>query len=125
MASPNGRALVVDAGGVGGPVEMKLGVRGVVVDEEGVVVVDEEVVVVDEEEGVVVVDEEEGVVVVDEEEGVVVVVDEEVVGVDEVRQTGFVIVLDSSVTAPFRANRRPLIVAPVFAVMEVSANTVP
>ena len=121
MASPNGRALVVDAGGVGGPVEMKLGVRGVVVDEEGVVVVEEGVVVVDEE-GVVVV--EEGVVVVDDEE-VVVVVDEEVVGVDEVRQTGFVIVLDSSVTAPFRANRRPLIVAPVFAVMEVSANTVP
>ncbi len=108
MASPNGRALVVDAGGVGGPVEMKLGVRGVVVDEE-----------------VVVVDDEEVVVVVDDEEGVVVVVDEEVVGVDEVRQTGFVIVLDSSVTAPFRANRRPLIVAPVFAVMEVSANTVP
>ena len=103
MTSPNGRALVVDAGGVGGPVEMKLGLRGVGVDEE-VVVVDEEVVVVDEE---------------------VVVVDEEVVGVDEVRQTGFVIVLDSSVTAPFRANKRPLIVAPVFALMEVSANTVP
>ncbi len=82
---------MVDAGGVGGPVEIKLGLAGVVVDDDEGVVVD----------------------------------DDEVVVVDEARQMGFEIVLDSRVTAPFRANRRPLIVAPVFAAMEVSANTVP
>ena len=51
------------------------------------------------------------------------VVLEEVVGVGA--HTGLVTVLESSVTAPFRANRRPCTVALVFAVIEVKARMVP
>jgi hypothetical protein len=81
---------------------------GVVVD----VVADDVVVVVDV--GVVV-----DVVVVD----VGVVVDVVVVGA--VAQIPFVMVLVSSVTAPFRASSCPCTVAPVVAVMDVRANMWP
>ena len=40
-------------------------------------------------------------------------------------QRGLVMVLVSRVTEPFRANMRPMAVAPVFMVMEVSARMVP
>ena len=47
-------------------------------------------------------------------------------GVDVVvKHTGFDILFESSVTAPFLANKRPLIVALVLAVIEVRAKTVP
>ncbi len=55
--------------------------------------------------------------------GVVVLVGGVVVVVAE--QTGLAIVFESKVTAPFRANRRPVIVAPVSAVIEVRAMIVP
>jgi hypothetical protein len=44
---------------------------------------------------------------------------------DGVVQVGLVMVLSSSVTAPVRASNRPEIVAPVFAVTEASAMTLP
>ena len=48
------------------------------------------------------------------------------VGLDvAVLHTGRVMVLSSSVTAPLRASRRPSIVAPVFALMEVRARMLP
>jgi hypothetical protein len=56
--------------------------------------------------------------------GVVVVVVGGVVVVDVVH-TGFVIVFDSRVTAPLRANSRPSIVALVLAAIDVSARIVP
>ena len=40
-------------------------------------------------------------------------------------QTGVVITLESKVTAPLRANIRPVMVAPVVALTEVNASTVP
>ncbi|KJF15617.1 hypothetical protein AXFE_35410 [Acidithrix ferrooxidans] len=54
-----------------------------------------------------------------------VVVLEVVVAVGAVEQVGIVIELDSRVTAPVWAKMRPLTVAPVFRVTEVSANMVP
>ncbi len=97
---------------------MVIGLGGVVVVVGGVVVVVGGVVVV--VGGVVVV--VGGVVVV--VGGVVVVVAGGVVVVDVVH-TGFVIVFESSVTAPLRANSRPSIVALVLAAIDVSARIVP
>ncbi len=54
-----------------------------------------------------------------------VVVLEVVVVVGAVEQVGIVIELDSRVTPPVWAKMRPLTVAPVFRVTEVSANMVP
>jgi hypothetical protein len=65
-----------------------------------------------------------GGVVVVVEGGVVVVVAGGVVVVD-VEHTGFVIVLDSRVTAPLRASNRPSIVALVLAAIDVNARMVP
>jgi hypothetical protein len=60
--------------------------------------------------------------------GAVVVVDEGtvvVVVVTAAAHTGTVMLLPSSVTAPFLASTRPLKVAPVFIVAELRAITVP
>jgi hypothetical protein len=43
----------------------------------------------------------------------------------DVEHTGFVIVFESRVTAPLRANSRPSIVALVLAAIDVSARIVP
>jgi hypothetical protein len=106
----------------------------VVVVEPGIVVVVEPGIVVDVDVGVVV-DVEPGIVVdvdtgvvVDVDAGVVVDVDVGVVvvvDVDVVAQIPFVMVLVSSVTAPFRANNCPCTVAPVVAVMDVKAKMCP
>jgi len=88
--------------------------RVVVVDVDEVVVVGVVVVVLE----VVVVDVDEVVVV-----GVVVVVLEVVVVATAHAETAIVLV--SIVTAPFRANAAPVMVAPVFRVMLVSARIVP
>lgn len=55
----------------------------------------------------------------------VVGVEPTVVVVDAAAHTGVVIVLVSRVTAPLRANSRPAIVAPVVAVIDVRASTLP
>jgi len=80
------------------------------------------VVVVDEVVVVVVVDPGTVEVVLDPGAVEVVLEDEVVVVVAIVRQSPFVMVLVSRVTAPFRANNCPCTVAPVFAVMDVKAK---
>ena len=55
----------------------------------------------------------------------VVVAPAAVVVVAAAAHTGVVIVLVSRVTAPLRASNRPSIVAPVVAVIDVSASTLP
>ena|SRR5580692_3414058 len=82
-----------------------------------VVLVEPSVVVVDPG-AVVVVEVDVDVDVVDD------VVDDVVVD-DDARQVGTVIVLASMVTAPLMARARPLIVAPVFNVIDVVAMIVP
>ena len=119
----------------GGPVGMTevvvvatAGVDVVVVPTDGTVVVVEdggaEVVVVeddDDEADVVVVVEDDGEDVVVVAPVVVVVVVETVVAA----QVGIDTTLWSSVTAPLRASTRPLRLAPVFKVIEVSAMIEP
>jgi len=103
----------------------------VVVDACVVVVVDACVVVVDDPGIVVVVVVDPVVVVVDDpvvvvvDDVVVVVDDDVVVVVSSVAQIPFVMVLLSSVTAPFSANNCPCTDAWVFAVMDATANMCP
>ena len=96
-------------------VVVAVGVDVVVVADDVVVVEDPAVVVVVEAPAAVEVVEAPGTVEVVVEDAVVVVVS--IVG-----QSPFVMVLVSSVTAPFRANSCPCTVAPVFAVMDVKAK---